>query len=126
VLSNINGAGRWLDPVHLIPCVCRTDGTLSYYFSTEDLTRRCEEVGFHCEEVKYARVQLVNRSSQKTMHRVFVQGRFVKPSTASGSSCALPDKPPDATVLITLERVRAGSTALDSSNAPETLPLVRE
>lgn len=59
--------------------LCSQDGTLAYYFSEDDLRQRCEDAGFECSYVKYARVQLVNKKKQKEMRRVFVQGKFLKP-----------------------------------------------
>lgn len=57
----------------------RSDGTLAYFFSCENLTERCESAGFVTEDVKYARVMLRNRKNGQTMRRVFVQGRFRNP-----------------------------------------------
>lgn len=61
-------------------------GTLAYFFTTDDLRKRCFSAGFECTEVKYSCVKLVNKRNKKEMKRVFVTGTFVKPPLA-GSDC---------------------------------------
>lgn len=58
---------------------CRSDGTLAYFFSKEDLQQRCEAVGFECAHVKYVCLDNKNRKTGVHMRRVFVQGRFTVP-----------------------------------------------
>jgi hypothetical protein len=57
----------------------RSDGTLAYFFSQEDLASRCSLAGFDCVETHYACVSVRNRKRDTFMRRVFVQGQFRKP-----------------------------------------------
>ena len=57
----------------------RGDGTLCYFFSTEDLRSKAEAAGFEAVECKYACTRLLNRKKQCELRRVFVHGVFRKP-----------------------------------------------
>ena len=57
----------------------RGDGTLCYFFSTEDLEAKAKAAGFVKEECSYVCVQLLNRRKKFLMRRVFVHGVFRKP-----------------------------------------------
>ena len=57
----------------------RGDGTLCYFFSTEDLAAQANSAGFTTEECSYVCVQLFNRKKKFLMRRVFVHGVFRKP-----------------------------------------------
>lgn len=57
----------------------RGDGTLCYFFSTEDLAAQAKAAGFTTEECSYVCVQLFNRKKKFLMRRVFVHGVFRKP-----------------------------------------------
>lgn len=57
----------------------RGDGTLCYFFSTEDLAAKAQSAGFTTEECSYVCVQLLNRRKNFLMRRVFVHGVFRKP-----------------------------------------------
>lgn len=56
----------------------RTDGTFSVFFSVEGLCRLFGSAGFSVVESEYVERDVVNRKQEKTLQRVFVQGRFVK------------------------------------------------
>eukprot|EP01026_Neomeris_dumetosa_P001688 TRINITY_DN10426_c0_g1_i1.p1 TRINITY_DN10426_c0_g1~~TRINITY_DN10426_c0_g1_i1.p1 ORF type:complete len:158 (-),score=5.69 TRINITY_DN10426_c0_g1_i1:81-554(-) len=56
----------------------RQDGTLSYYFTVEDLCDRMYGVGFQRVECKYACIESVNRKKGTIMRRVFIHGVFQK------------------------------------------------
>ena len=58
------------------------DGTISYFFSTEDLAAKCNSVGFDTLECKYVTVHSTNRKKGLTLKRVFVHGVFQKPLAA--------------------------------------------
>uniref|UniRef100_A0A061RNX5 Methyltransferase family protein n=1 Tax=Tetraselmis sp. GSL018 TaxID=582737 RepID=A0A061RNX5_9CHLO len=62
----------------------RLDGTLSYYFTAEDLTARAEEVGFRTVEASYACVRVRNRRKGLEMDRAFVHGVFKKAGRPEG------------------------------------------
>ncbi len=57
----------------------RGDGTLCYFFSTEDLRSKAEAAGFEAVDCKYACTRLLNRKKQFELRRVFVHGVFRKP-----------------------------------------------
>ena len=57
----------------------RGDGTLCYFFSTEDLEAKAKSAGFVKEDCSYVCVQLLNRRKNFLMRRVFVHGVFRKP-----------------------------------------------
>lgn len=59
----------------------RPDGTLAYFFSTEDLTTRVTRAGFEVEACKYACVVVRNRQRRQDMKRVFVNAVLRKPVT---------------------------------------------
>lgn len=65
----------------------RGDGTLCYFFSTEDLASKAEAAGFEAVECKYVCVRLLNRKKQFEMRRVFVHGVFRKPLAQSNAQC---------------------------------------
>ena len=57
----------------------RGDGTLSYFFSLEDLQARAEAAGFEVEEARYICVINRNKKTGAELRRVFVHGVFMKP-----------------------------------------------
>jgi SAM-dependent methyltransferase len=59
----------------------RTDGTRSYFFSTEKLQALFEAAGFVTTLVKYDTRELRNRKRKISMYRVWVRGKFTKPLT---------------------------------------------
>jgi methyltransferase-like protein 6 len=56
------------------------DGTISYFFTTEDLAAKCISVGFEVVECKYVTINSTNRKTNLTLKRVFVHGVFRKPA----------------------------------------------
>ena len=54
----------------------RGDGTLCYFYSTEDLISKASAAGFQALECKYACTRLLNRRKQFELPRVFVHGVF--------------------------------------------------
>ena len=56
----------------------RSDGTLSFYFDLDYITRLCDEVGLKVVELKYATVLNRNRKKGIDMHRVFVHAVLQK------------------------------------------------
>ncbi|KAL6753310.1 S-adenosyl-L-methionine-dependent methyltransferase [Haematococcus lacustris] len=62
----------------------RGDGTLAYFFSTQDLADKARAAGFQVRECSYVTVLNTNRKMGLKLRRVFVHGVFVKPEcTAS-------------------------------------------
>lgn len=59
----------------------RLDGTMCYFFTTEDLRQKAEAAGFVTRECMYACVKLLNRKTQMQMKRVFVHGVFARPKS---------------------------------------------
>lgn len=57
----------------------RADGTLAYFFSTNDLRERATAAGFEVEECKYACVVVRNRQRGSDMKRVFINAVLRKP-----------------------------------------------
>ncbi|KAI3809315.1 hypothetical protein L1987_25286 [Smallanthus sonchifolius] len=57
----------------------RSDGTRSYFFSLDIARDLFLGAGFMEVELEYCCVKSVNRRKQKTMHRVWVHGKFQKP-----------------------------------------------
>ncbi|GLI67403.1 hypothetical protein VaNZ11_011592 [Volvox africanus] len=68
--------GQWVEP----NLYKRGDGTMAYFFSTEELSRRATGAGFHVNECKYVTVINRNRKSGIELRRVFVHGVFEKPA----------------------------------------------
>ena len=58
---------------------CRGDGTLSYFFSLDELRRRAEAAGFEVEEARYVCVINRNKKTGTELRRVFVHGLFRRP-----------------------------------------------
>ncbi|CAO3639987.1 unnamed protein product [Mucor hiemalis] len=56
----------------------RHDGTMSYFFSTEELQSRFEAEGFETKECQYVYRETTNRSLEMRIDRIFVQGKFEK------------------------------------------------
>ena len=59
-----------VDPKKLV--YRRDDGTLSYFFTTEEIGTIMEREGFEVIELEYARTLVKNRKNRNTMKRVFV------------------------------------------------------
>ncbi|KAK9078672.1 hypothetical protein SSX86_002729 [Deinandra increscens subsp. villosa] len=57
----------------------RSDGTRSYFFSLDIARDLFLAAGFIEVELVYCCVKSVNRRKQKTMHRVWIHGKFQKP-----------------------------------------------
>ncbi|KAI8072551.1 S-adenosyl-L-methionine-dependent methyltransferase [Gongronella butleri] len=56
----------------------RQDGTLSYFFSLDDLQQRFEAEGFRTEVNEYVYRETRNRKMELQVDRIFVQAKFVK------------------------------------------------
>ncbi|EIE80108.1 hypothetical protein G6F46_012207 [Rhizopus delemar] len=56
----------------------RQDGTMSYFFSTEDLKSRFEAVGFSTIECQYVYRETTNRQKELRIDRIFAQAKFEK------------------------------------------------
>ncbi|KAI9472215.1 MAG: S-adenosyl-L-methionine-dependent methyltransferase [Benjaminiella poitrasii] len=56
----------------------RQDGTMSYFFSREDLMSRFEAEGFNTVDCQYVYRETINRSMEKRIDRIFVQAKFQK------------------------------------------------
>ena len=57
----------------------RGDGTLAYFYTTEELAAMGRRAGLEPVDVRYARVTNRNRRRGQELRRVFVQAEFVKP-----------------------------------------------
>lgn len=58
----------------------RSDGTLAYFFSREDIERVFgQQAGFNVVENEYATVRLTNRKKRVTMDRVWLHAKLEKP-----------------------------------------------
>jgi len=69
-------AGHWLGGDLYV----RGDGTLAFFFSVEHLAVQFEEAGFEVLECEYRRTEITNRGTGLRMPRVWVQGKFRRPS----------------------------------------------
>ncbi|KAL7749969.1 hypothetical protein RI367_004484 [Sorochytrium milnesiophthora] len=58
----------------------RGDNTLVYFFTPDDIRGMVEQHGFRVEQLAVDRRLIVNRRKQLQMHRVWLQGKFRKPS----------------------------------------------
>ena len=56
----------------------RADGTLSSFFSRQQLESMAKGVGFRCKECKYVCTNIINKKDGKNMRRVFIHGVFEK------------------------------------------------
>ena len=61
----------------------RGDGTLSYFFTLEELRSKFEAEGFETVETDYVCVELYNRKKDFEMKRVFAHAVFRKPTTTA-------------------------------------------
>ncbi|CAO3593211.1 unnamed protein product [Absidia cylindrospora] len=57
----------------------RQDGTMSYFFSLDDLQSRFEAEGFKTLKNEYVYRETTNRRMEMTVDRIFVQAKFQKP-----------------------------------------------
>ncbi|CAO3684734.1 unnamed protein product [Rhizopus stolonifer] len=57
----------------------RQDGTMSYFFSIDDLTTRFEAVGFNTIDCQYIYRETTNRQKELRIDRIFAQAKFEKP-----------------------------------------------
>ncbi|XP_015439539.1 PREDICTED: methyltransferase-like protein 6 [Dufourea novaeangliae] len=57
----------------------RQDGTRSYYFTTEEVTKLFESAGFRTLTCDYVQRRTVNLKENIDVARIFVQGKFEKP-----------------------------------------------
>ncbi|GLC53060.1 hypothetical protein PLESTB_000703600 [Pleodorina starrii] len=71
-------ADQWVGP----NLYKRGDGTMAYFFSTEELISRARGAGFETVECKYVTVVNRNRKTGVELRRVFVHGVFQKPLDA--------------------------------------------
>ncbi|XP_022099936.1 methyltransferase-like protein 6 [Acanthaster planci] len=58
----------------------RQDGTRAYYFTEEHLSKLFTEAGFEAASSEYVLRETVNKKEGLCVPRVFVQGKFTKPS----------------------------------------------
>ncbi|KAG9292889.1 hypothetical protein G9A89_016251 [Geosiphon pyriformis] len=56
----------------------RQDGTMSYFFSVEYLTRLFETHGFKTLHAEYVERETTNRAKEMTVDRLFLQAKFAK------------------------------------------------
>ena len=56
----------------------RHDKTLAYYFSKEEVVELFKQIGFEVVEIKIIFRQIENRKTQVKMHRLWLQGKFIK------------------------------------------------
>ncbi|KAJ1606039.1 methylase [Cryptosporidium canis] len=56
----------------------RYDGTFAYYFTTQELQTLFEKAGFKTISNNYCLREVVNRKTQVTMQRVWIQAKFAK------------------------------------------------
>lgn len=63
----------------------RQDGTRAYYFSLDKLNSLMEEAGFEISSCNYVQRDTVNKKEGLCVPRIFVQGKFIKPSQTSCS-----------------------------------------
>ncbi|KAJ1606367.1 methylase [Cryptosporidium canis] len=56
----------------------RYDGTFAYYFTTQELQSLFEKAGFKTISNSYCLREVVNRKTQVTMQRVWIQAKFAK------------------------------------------------
>ncbi|EGZ24667.1 hypothetical protein PHYSODRAFT_487522 [Phytophthora sojae] len=63
----------------------RSDGTLAYFFSKENLEEQFEEGGFQTLENEYCTVRLRNRKKGVTMDRVWLHAKFQKPQVENSA-----------------------------------------
>jgi methyltransferase-like protein 6 len=56
----------------------RQDGTMSYFFSKEDLQHRFESEGFKTVSCEYVYRETVNRGLEMRIDRIFAQAKFQK------------------------------------------------
>lgn len=66
-----------VDPDALV--YMRQDGTLSSFFTVEELSQLCEDAGFKVIECEYATTVVRNRKRESALRRVFVHGVFSVP-----------------------------------------------
>ncbi|KAI9315258.1 methyltransferase-like protein 6 [Dichotomocladium elegans] len=59
----------------------RQDGTMSYFFSVEDLATRFEAAGFKTIRNEYVYRETSNRRLELNVDRIFVQAKFQKPTS---------------------------------------------
>lgn len=58
----------------------RQDGTMSYFFSTEDVKSRFEAAGFSTVNCQYIYRETTNRQKEMRIDRIFTQAKFEKKS----------------------------------------------
>ncbi|CEM32430.1 unnamed protein product [Vitrella brassicaformis CCMP3155] len=56
----------------------RSDGTLAYFFTLDELRQLCQAAGLRPIDTKYTARKLVNRAKGREYGRIWVQGRFQK------------------------------------------------
>jgi len=59
----------------------RSDGTLSYFFTLDTVRELFHAAGLITLELEYCCVRSVNRKNGKKMQRVWVHGKFMKPTS---------------------------------------------
>jgi hypothetical protein len=60
----------------------RSDKTRAYYFTTDEVRDIFTGAGFEVLENEYHYRLIENRKDQKTMHRVWIQSKFIKKGAA--------------------------------------------
>lgn len=66
--------GRMLDTNLYV----RQDGTMSHFFSVEQMTELFEKEGFRVEECGYVHRETINRAMDLSLDRRFLQAKFIK------------------------------------------------
>jgi tRNAThr (cytosine32-N3)-methyltransferase len=56
----------------------RSDGTLAYFFSVDELSRVAQSIGFEITKCAYLHRKFCNRATNKFLYRVWVHAVFVK------------------------------------------------
>eukprot|EP00300_Choanocystis_sp_HF-7_P003146 c12372_g1_i4.p1 GENE.c12372_g1_i4~~c12372_g1_i4.p1 ORF type:complete len:112 (+),score=27.40 c12372_g1_i4:545-880(+) len=59
----------------------RGDGTLAYYFTLDLVDELLTNAGLHKLALTYQEKDVVNHKEGKEMHRIWVQAKYVKPTT---------------------------------------------
>lgn len=64
----------------------RSDGTRAYYFEQEELVALMAKHGFEAKDVKIVDKIVENRKQESQMHRLWIQGKFVRVATEESAT----------------------------------------